>query len=217
MKNEAIKEVFHELFSHLERLEAQNDEIIQLLKEKKRVTDKVFAPYLEQAAKASDVRWRAARVRIDHLLASTGDEEMDTTEKRVEDKIEKKPKIADEKQAAPAPEKRPGEATAKTVEPAPNEKAGNEQKSGQKAVDDTAQVAASDDRPRTQVTSHPAPATNKPKAANDGRPAATPETTDSKPVAVEPVGAKSGPAEQGSAPTAPESNPGKKPHDSKAA
>ncbi|HEU4414648.1 MAG TPA: hypothetical protein VFT65_07675, partial [Candidatus Angelobacter sp.] len=70
MKNEAIKEVFHELFSHLERLEAQNDAIVQLMKEKKRVTDKVFAPYLEQAAKASDVRWRAARVRIDHLLAS---------------------------------------------------------------------------------------------------------------------------------------------------
>ena len=203
MKNEAIKEVFHELFSHLERLEAQNDAIIQLLKEKKRVTDKVFAPYLEQAAKASDVRWRAARVRIDHLLASIGDEEKDRSEKKVEDKIEKKPEIADEKQAASAPGKKPGEAAAKAAEPAPREAAGNKQKSEHKAVDDRAQVAASDDR---QGTSHPAPATNKPEAANDGRPAA-----------VEPVAAESEPAEQGSAPTAPESDSGKKPHDSKAA
>jgi len=68
MNNDAIKEVLNELFSHLERLETQNEAILQFLKEKKRVTDKQLAPYLEQAGNASSVKWRAARVRIDHLL-----------------------------------------------------------------------------------------------------------------------------------------------------
>jgi hypothetical protein len=58
MNNEAMKEVLNELFSHLERLETQNEAILQFLKEKKRVPDK----------NASSVKWRAARVRIDHLL-----------------------------------------------------------------------------------------------------------------------------------------------------
>jgi len=67
MNNEAMKEVLNELFSHLERLETQNEAILQFLKEKKRVTDKQLAPYLEQAGNASSVKWRAARVRINHL------------------------------------------------------------------------------------------------------------------------------------------------------
>src|SRR5690349_12655272 len=69
MNNEAMKEVLNELFSHLEKLETQNEAILQFLKEKKRVTDKQLAPYLEQAGNASNVKWRAARVRIDHLLS----------------------------------------------------------------------------------------------------------------------------------------------------
>jgi len=68
MNNDAMKEVLNELFSHLERLETQNEAILQFLKEKKRVTDKQLAPYLEQAGNASNVKWRAARVRINHLL-----------------------------------------------------------------------------------------------------------------------------------------------------
>jgi len=68
MNNEAMKEALNELFSHLERLETQSEAILQFLKEKKRVTDKQLAPYLEQAGNASSVKWRAARVRINHLL-----------------------------------------------------------------------------------------------------------------------------------------------------
>ena len=69
MNNEAMKEVLNELFSHLEKLETQNEAILQFLKEKKRVTDKQLAPYLEQAGNASNVRWRAARVRIERMLS----------------------------------------------------------------------------------------------------------------------------------------------------
>jgi hypothetical protein len=87
MDNEAMKEVLNELFSHLERLETQNEAILQFLKEKKRVTDKQLAPYLEQAGNASSVKWRAARVRIDHLLEPEHPEE--------EIKLGKKPELHD--------------------------------------------------------------------------------------------------------------------------
>ena len=75
MNNEAMKEVLNDLFSHLERLETQSEAILQFLKEKKRVTDKQLAPYLEQAGNASSVKWRAARVRIEHLLSPEHPEE----------------------------------------------------------------------------------------------------------------------------------------------
>jgi hypothetical protein len=75
----------NELFSHLEKLETQNEAILQFLKEKKRVTDKQLAPYLEQAGNASGVKWRAARVRINHLL------EPEHPEKEI--KLGKKPEL----------------------------------------------------------------------------------------------------------------------------
>ena len=88
MDNEAMKEVLNELFSHLERLETQSEAILQFLKEKKRVTDKQLAPYLEQAGNASNVKWRAARIRIDHLLSPEHPEK--------EIKLGKKPELQEE-------------------------------------------------------------------------------------------------------------------------
>jgi hypothetical protein len=85
MNNEAMKEVLNELFSHLEKLETQSEAILQFLKEKKRVSDKQLAPYLEQAGNASSVKWRAARVRINHLLEPEQPEE--------EVKLGKKPEL----------------------------------------------------------------------------------------------------------------------------
>jgi hypothetical protein len=92
MNNEAMKEVLNELFSHLEKLETQNEAILQFLKEKKRVTDKQLAPYLEQAGNASSVKWRAARVRIDHLL------EPEHPEKEI--KLGKKPELHEDSSRA---------------------------------------------------------------------------------------------------------------------
>lgn len=71
MDSQSIKEVFKELYSHLERLEAQNTAILLFLKEKKQVTDKQLAPYLEQAGNAANVKWRAERVRMEYLLTQT--------------------------------------------------------------------------------------------------------------------------------------------------
>lgn len=70
MSDNPNEQIFSDLFRYLEVVETQNAAILQLLKDKKVVSEKKFASYLEQAAVASDVKWRAARVRMEHLLAS---------------------------------------------------------------------------------------------------------------------------------------------------
>jgi hypothetical protein len=107
MNNEAVKEVLNELFSHLERLETQSEAILQFLKEKKRVTDKQLAPYLEQAGNASNVRWRAARVRIERLLKPEHPEG--------EIKLGKKPELHEDAREAKRTE--PADQESKQAEP----------------------------------------------------------------------------------------------------
>jgi hypothetical protein len=65
-----VQEILHDLFSSLEALETQNTAILEFLKDKGIGTDEEFAPHLEQAGKASEVRWRAVRVRADYLFSS---------------------------------------------------------------------------------------------------------------------------------------------------
>jgi hypothetical protein len=70
MNDKIVKEILDELFSSLEALDTQSAALVQFLKEKGIVSDEELAPHLERAGNASSVRWRAARVRIDYLLAS---------------------------------------------------------------------------------------------------------------------------------------------------
>ncbi len=70
MNQNIAQEILNELFSSLETLDTQTTAILHFLKDKGITTDKDLAPYLEQAGKASNVRWLAARVRIDYLLSS---------------------------------------------------------------------------------------------------------------------------------------------------
>lgn len=64
-----IAEIFDEMFTLLEDLETRSVAVLEYLKEQGGVSDEKLAPYLDRAAAASDVRWRAARARMDHLLA----------------------------------------------------------------------------------------------------------------------------------------------------
>jgi len=63
------EELLNELASSLENLEAQQGALLQFLKDKGVITDEQFEPYLTQAGNASSVRWRAARVRLEHILS----------------------------------------------------------------------------------------------------------------------------------------------------
>lgn len=68
MSENPTKEVLQELLHHLEELETQNGAILLLLKDKGIATDEDLGSYIEKAGMASNVKWRAVRARIEHLL-----------------------------------------------------------------------------------------------------------------------------------------------------
>jgi hypothetical protein len=70
MDEEILQQIFDELLSSFEPLETQTAALVQFLKAKGIATDEELAPFLEQAGNASNVRWRAARVRIRSLISS---------------------------------------------------------------------------------------------------------------------------------------------------
>jgi hypothetical protein len=69
------EELLNELGSSLEMLETQQGALLQFLKDKGVITDEQFAPYLTQAGNASNVRWRAARLRLEHIMSAIRDKE----------------------------------------------------------------------------------------------------------------------------------------------
>jgi hypothetical protein len=100
--NNIVQEILHDLFSSMEALETQNTAILQFLKDKGIATDEELASHLEQAGKASSVRWRGVRVRADYLFASAI--------KAAEQAAEKEsPKPAENKQEAKAATKQSDE------------------------------------------------------------------------------------------------------------
>jgi hypothetical protein len=70
MNAELAQELLNELGSSLEHLETQHAALLQFLKDKGIVAEAEFAPYLDQAGRTSSVRWRAARVRLEHLFSA---------------------------------------------------------------------------------------------------------------------------------------------------
>ncbi len=70
MDRAAVEQLLDEMLSSLEDLETKAGATLQFLKDKGLATDKDLAAYLEQAGNASNVRRRAARLRMMSLLSS---------------------------------------------------------------------------------------------------------------------------------------------------
>jgi|GEM_PF-2372969 len=91
VKTDSLKEVLSELFSLLETMETQNAAVQQFLIGQGITTQEKFAPYLEQAGRASSVRWLAARKRMEYLLKPIQEAKPEESkEKPVENKEEHK-------------------------------------------------------------------------------------------------------------------------------
>jgi hypothetical protein len=98
MDDKIAQLILDELFLSLEAVETQSAAVLQFLKEKGGARDEELAIYLEQAARASSVKRRAARARIDHLISGIAN----PPKKAVEQDAAKQ-----DGQAAEAPSKEP--------------------------------------------------------------------------------------------------------------
>jgi uncharacterized low-complexity protein len=148
-------ELLDELFSALEDLETQSAGILQFLKDKGLATDKELAPYLEEAANASEVRWRAARLRMDALLAAA----MHDAEEEFARKVEER----SHKESTTGKKKEPSEGEG--VWEADEDR--NAQKQGQKA--DEASVVASDEEANANESGEPAKKERAPEKREEGK------------------------------------------------
>ncbi len=99
MDIKVAEEFLDELFSSLEALETRSTAVLQFLKEQGEVTDEELAPYFEQASRASNVRWRAARVRMMSLFSSAV--------KSIEESSEKSATSAKQRQETSEPQMTP--------------------------------------------------------------------------------------------------------------
>jgi len=115
MDDKVAQLILDELFSSLEVLETQTAAVLQFLKEKAGSSDEQLAPYLEQAGKASSIKRRAARVRIDYLISG----------------ITNPPQKAVERDAAKGEKKSP-EPTAEKPKEKAHEKDGEDQRGDQR-------------------------------------------------------------------------------------
>jgi hypothetical protein len=71
------EEILNDLIPSLEALETKSAAVLEFLKKEGIASDEKLAPYLEQAASASNVRWLAVRVRMERLLSSVEKESED--------------------------------------------------------------------------------------------------------------------------------------------
>ena len=157
MEQDAAEQLLDELLASLEAMESQNMAILQFLKDKGIATEEQLAPYLEQAATASDVKWRAGRLRIKHLLSSAMKSFEEQSEKASAeskelsaDKKEEKASGKEENASGEGEQKRPGagtETNAGQVAERPQEQvAENASPSGKEAGSESQAQAKQNDR-----------------------------------------------------------------------
>jgi hypothetical protein len=84
MDEKTAQEILDELVPSLEALDTQSTAVLQFLKSKKLASEEELASFFEQAANASNVRWRAVRLRIDRLVSSAIQAEEAAKQRRTE-------------------------------------------------------------------------------------------------------------------------------------
>jgi len=99
-----VEQALKELLPYLEDMETRSQAILQLLRDRERVSDEQLAPYLEQASRISNVKWRAARVRMEHLLSAASNK---SDEQPREKPAEPKAEPSQEESADKKPESKP--------------------------------------------------------------------------------------------------------------
>ena len=87
MDGTAAEQLLDDLLSAMETLETRCVGILQFLKAEEYATDEQLAPFMEQAANASNVRWRAARLRMTSLLHSAM-KDMETSGRKVDPSVQ---------------------------------------------------------------------------------------------------------------------------------
>jgi hypothetical protein len=90
MDETIVQQIVDECLSAMEPLDTQSAAVLQFLKDKGIASDEELAAYLEEAGKASNVRWLAARVRIKSLIASAMKTEKAPERPEGEDEKDKK-------------------------------------------------------------------------------------------------------------------------------
>jgi hypothetical protein len=89
---DTLKEVLSELFALLETQETNSTAVLQLLKDQGIASDEKLSTYLDQAGRASNVKWRAARLRMEYLLTPSQKQTSDNNKSKEAPPTEAQPK-----------------------------------------------------------------------------------------------------------------------------
>jgi len=118
-----VKEILDDLIPAMEVVEAQSMAVLRFLKENGIATEEQLEPYLQQGADTSNVKWRAVRVRLEHLLTSAMG--------RIQEASEKKPQEAE---PPVAEDKKPEQETTEAAKPTDQVAATEEKKESSPAA-----------------------------------------------------------------------------------
>jgi hypothetical protein len=174
-----IKEVLDDLFTLLESLETQNIAVLQFLKEQGIAPEDKLAPYLEQASAASSVKWRAARARMNYLLAPAPKKSSEPSEKERKDKEPTRPGAGTDQGKpinAKSPEPKspePKTTDAQSSEPNPDAETKNRKTEKAEARDDSGKASAlknigpTDAEPKSEASEKPKNSEQPPGKATD--------------------------------------------------
>jgi hypothetical protein len=89
MNSKITQEMLDELIPSLKALDTQSAAVLEFLKHEGIASDEKLAPYLQQAASASNVRWLGVRVRIERLLSfAEKDSAAGRSDKKEENKLQ---------------------------------------------------------------------------------------------------------------------------------